>query len=75
MYVPKSKFHLNLLFYSPLNPLSHSQLAENEKQGVFLLPTSHSYELDTFSGGGSDASMSISLRSSSGLLKNVCILR
>lgn len=62
-------------YYCPLNMIIFSQLLENEELREFLFWTSPLYEFNVSSGGGSAASISISLRSSSGLLKNVCILR
>ena len=62
-------------YYCPLNMIIFSQLLENEELREFSFWTSPLYEFNVSSGGGSAASISISLRSSSGLLKNVCILR
>ena len=62
-------------YYCPLNMIIFYQLLENEELREFLFWTSPLYEFNVSSGGGSAASISISLRSSSGLLKNVCILR
>ncbi len=67
IYIPK--------YYCPLNMIIFSQLLEKEELREFLFCTSPLYEFNVSSGGGSAASISISLRSSSGLLKNVCILR
>jgi len=62
-------------YYCPLNMIIFSQLLEKEELRELLFWTSPLYEFNVSSGGGSAASISISLRSSSGLLKNVCILR
>ena len=69
--------HSNLYqkYYCPLNMIIFSQLLEKEELRELLFWTSPLYEFNVSSGGGSAASISISLRSSSGLLKNVCILR
>ena len=63
------------IYYCPLNMIIFSQLLEKEELRELLFWTSPLYEFNVSSGGGSAASISISLRSSSGLLKNVCILR